>query len=243
MAQDYVSPQEALWTFNVSSRTWRQQFASGVLLEPVTACGLAVANGRAYLLSFSHEREGVMEIYKLNLDTWRWRLLPRAGVIPPPAFGEPLKVQVHTFSMALRAESPETTDCVPLHGAQNRLCCLSKLLPPLACNWEGAWTQHCLFNKLLGQLAQGYVCVWGQCAELKDDLQNQWLFHTGEHSCCGIYIFDFATLSWSKPEVTGKPLRPCSCYLATCHEDSTIMMGGNASACSSQLQLRRHLWF
>ncbi|KAL0051661.1 hypothetical protein WJX82_011605 [Trebouxia sp. C0006] len=93
MAQDYVSPQEALWTFNVSSRTWRQQFASGVLLEPVTACGLAVANGRAYLLSFSHEREGVMEIYKLNLDTWRWRLLPCAGVIPPPAFGEPLKNQ------------------------------------------------------------------------------------------------------------------------------------------------------
>ncbi|KAL0051615.1 hypothetical protein WJX82_010764 [Trebouxia sp. C0006] len=96
MAQDYVSPQEALWTFNVSSRTWRQQFAS--------------------------------------------------GVIPPPAFGEPLK--------------------------------------------------------------------------------NQWLFHTGEHSCCGIYIFDFATLSWSKPEVTGKLLRPRSCYLAICHEDSMIMMGG-----------------
>lgn len=176
-AQDYVSPQEALWTLNVSSRTWRQQFASGVLPEPVTACGLAVANGRAYLLSFLHKRQGVMEIYKLN------------------------------------------------------------------CNWEGAWTQHCLFNKLLGQPAQGYVCVWGQCPELKDDLQNQWLFHTGEHSCCGIYIFELATLSWSKPEVTGKPLRPRSCYLATCHEDSMIMMGGSASACSSQLQLRLHLWF
>ncbi len=58
MAQDYVSPQEALWTFDVSSRTWRQQFPSGVMPEPVTARGLAVANGRAYLLSFPHEREG-----------------------------------------------------------------------------------------------------------------------------------------------------------------------------------------
>ncbi|DBB14120.1 TPA: hypothetical protein ACH3X3_001072 [Trebouxia sp. C0006] len=58
MAQDYVSPQEALWTFDVSSCTWRQQFPSGVMPEPVTARGLAVANGRAYLLSFPLEREG-----------------------------------------------------------------------------------------------------------------------------------------------------------------------------------------
>ena len=136
--------------------------------------------------------------------------------------------------MAFRAESSETTDCVPLHGAYNMFCCLFKLLSPLVCKWQGAWTQHCLFNKLLGQPAPGYTCVWGQCPELKDVLQNQWLVHTGAHSCCGIYIFDFATLSWSKPEVTGKPLRPRWCHLATCHEDTLVMMGGTTSACTSK---------
>ena len=72
-------------------------------------CGLTVANGRAYLLAFPHQREGVMEVYELKLNTWRWRLLPHAGVIPPPAFGvTATKVQVHTFAMAWRAESSET---------------------------------------------------------------------------------------------------------------------------------------
>ena len=136
--------------------------------------------------------------------------------------------------MAFRAESSETTDCVPLHGAYNMFCCLFKLLSPLVCKWQGAWTQHSLFNKLLGQPAPGYTCVWGQCPELKDVLQNQWLVHTGAHSCCGIYIFDFATLSWSKPEMTGKPLRPRWCHLATCHEDTLVMMGGTPSACTSK---------
>ena len=93
--EDYVSPEEALWTFNVSSRTWQQRFPSGVLPQPILTCGLAVANGQAYLLSFSPEREEVMEVYELSLDTWRWRLLPCAGLAPPSAAGvTPVKVQV-----------------------------------------------------------------------------------------------------------------------------------------------------
>ena len=127
MGQAYVSPQEALWTFNVSSRTWRQHFPSGVLLQPALARGLALANGRAYLLSTAHDEEGPMQVHELNLDTWHWRLLPRAGIVPSSAFGvTPVKVQVHTFVMALRAESSENhrlrtsawsnTCFKPLHG-------------------------------------------------------------------------------------------------------------------------------
>ena len=133
--------------------------------------------------------------------------------------------------MAFRAESSETTDCVPLHGAYNMFCCLFKLLSPASGKVPG----HSILcsTSCSDNLLQVFTCVWGQCPELKDVLQNQWLVHTGAHSCCGIYIFDFATLSWSKPEMTGKPLRPRWCHLATCHEDTLVMMGGNTSACTS----------
>ena len=40
-----------------------------------------------------------------------------------------------------------------------------------------------------------------------------------------LYEFDFATLSWSTTELA--PLKQSAGYLATCHQDSVVIMGGH----------------
>lgn len=39
-------------------------------------------------------------------------------------------------------------------------------------------------------------------------------------------IFDFDTLSWSQDEITGDALRQRLAYVATCHDNAMVIMGG-----------------
>ncbi len=41
-----------------------------------------------------------------------------------------------------------------------------------------------------------------------------------------LYTFDFATLSWEIGEVGGEALQPRIEYMATCHQGSMVIMGG-----------------
>ena len=63
--------------------TWQPRFPSGPLPPPDMACGLAIANGCAYVL-IDHpdmllDNELQMEVYELDLATWHWRILPCQG--------------------------------------------------------------------------------------------------------------------------------------------------------------------
>ncbi len=42
-----------------------------------------------------------------------------------------------------------------------------------------------------------------------------------------LYTFDFATLAWGIGEVGGEALQPRMEYMATCHQGSMVIMGGN----------------
>ncbi len=62
-------------------------------------------------------------------------------------------------------------------------------------------------------------------------MQGQWLVYGGRpvHDQTDLYVFDFATLSWSTAEVTGKPLLANrQSYMATCHKGAMVIMGGGS---------------
>ena len=80
-----VTPQHALWTFNISTSTWQQQHPTGQLPEPHlahVATGLAVVNGKAYALINDPQQSKRLEVYELDLATWHWRRVPGVGAQP-----------------------------------------------------------------------------------------------------------------------------------------------------------------
>ena len=62
-------------------------------------------------------------------------------------------------------------------------------------------------------------------------MQGQWLVYGGFplDDQTDLFVFDFATLSWSMAEVTGKPLLANrQSYTATCHQGAMLIMGGGS---------------
>ena len=62
-------------------------------------------------------------------------------------------------------------------------------------------------------------------------MQGQWLVFGGfpvpaEDVMTKMFAFDFSTLSWSLLDLTGTPLQHRMSYLAACHDDSLILVGG-----------------
>ncbi|DBA93299.1 TPA: hypothetical protein ACH3X2_003581 [Trebouxia sp. C0005] len=81
VASDIVSPEEALWTWDINNHTWQQMHPTGDIPAPDAAFGLAVANGRAYLLVREANTRHV-GVYELDLQQWHWRKLPLEGQSP-----------------------------------------------------------------------------------------------------------------------------------------------------------------
>ena len=104
MASDIVSPEEALWTWDINNHTWQQMHPTGDIPAPDAAFGLAVANGRAYLLVREANTRHV-GVYELDLQQWHWRKLPLEG--QSPRFNQslvPVVVQVHSDSLSVLRE-------------------------------------------------------------------------------------------------------------------------------------------
>jgi len=98
---EYVEASEALWTFDTKSHRWQQQHPSGPLPAPHLAWGLALFNGRAFLLANDPTMQMGMEVYELDLQEWHWRLLPCHG--PAPSCRDrltPVVFQVQTLHEA-----------------------------------------------------------------------------------------------------------------------------------------------
>ena len=75
---------QALWSYDTQQHRWQQRRATGVLPEPRRTVGLAVANGKAYLLS-DHEIadwNNTLQVYELDLESWHGRLLPDDAQAP-----------------------------------------------------------------------------------------------------------------------------------------------------------------
>ncbi len=81
VAHDIVSPEEALWTWDINNHTWQQMHPTGDIPAPGAALGLAVANGRAYLL-VNEADVPHMGVYELDLQQWHWHKLPLKGDAP-----------------------------------------------------------------------------------------------------------------------------------------------------------------
>ena len=77
-----IGRHEALWTFDIAQSAWSQQRATGDLPEPHLVCALAIANSRAYVLANDPEGTRRLEVYELDLDSWKWRRLPAVGTQP-----------------------------------------------------------------------------------------------------------------------------------------------------------------
>ena len=95
---EYVQASEALWTYDTKSHRWQQQHPSGPSPAPHLARGLALFNGRAFLLADEPTMQMGMEVYELDVQEWRWRLLPCHG--PAPSCRDrltPVVVQVQTL--------------------------------------------------------------------------------------------------------------------------------------------------
>lgn len=64
-------------------------------------------------------------------------------------------------------------------------------------------------------------------------VQNHWLVYGGqtyEEDETTLFTFDFQTRLWSTAEVTGKPHKGRNDYLATCHDNAMVILGGTDSA-------------
>ena len=97
--QEYMDSDECLWTFDIKQRSWRQRHATGPFPEPCKTFGLAVANGRAYLLARQANWSAAWQVYELDLETWQSRLLPCDASAPPCwVRGNPAVVEVRVFS-------------------------------------------------------------------------------------------------------------------------------------------------
>ena len=59
-------------------------------------------------------------------------------------------------------------------------------------------------------------------------VQGQWVLLGGDphYDVCRLYLFVFDTLSWSKADLSGKPLQFRMSYMATCHQAALVVMGG-----------------
>ncbi len=62
-------------------------------------------------------------------------------------------------------------------------------------------------------------------------MQNQWLvfgrkYASPDQAGSGLASFDFDTLSWRQCETTGDALQRRTGYLATCHDNALLIMGG-----------------
>ena len=80
---EYLQPNESLWSFDIKQRAWQQRQATGQLPDPRRTCGLAVINGKAYLLANEENPKGHMIVFELDLQTWQCQLLPCQGIAPP----------------------------------------------------------------------------------------------------------------------------------------------------------------
>ena len=80
---EHVHATEALWTLAINTNTWQQRHPSGTLPAPSLAIGLAVFNGRAYVLANQARMAGCMKVYELDLEALQWRFLPCKGQAPP----------------------------------------------------------------------------------------------------------------------------------------------------------------
>ena len=81
MTREVVSPEEALWTWDINNHTWQQMQPTGDIPAPEAALGLALANGRAYLL-VNEADTSHMGVYELDLQQWHWRKVPSEGHAP-----------------------------------------------------------------------------------------------------------------------------------------------------------------
>ncbi len=71
-------------------------------------------------------------------------------------------------------------------------------------------------------------------------MQNKWLVFDGEYAPpnqagSGLASFDFDTLSWRQCETTGDALQCRTGYLATCHDNALLIMGGKPLLVSCSL--------
>lgn len=62
-------------------------------------------------------------------------------------------------------------------------------------------------------------------------MQNKWLVFDYGHASpnqagSGLASFDFDLLSWSQCETTGDALQHRTGYVATCHDNALLIMGG-----------------
>ncbi len=67
--------EEALWTFDIPTHTWRHHEASGDLPGPHLAIAMTVFKDQVYLLCNAPEDTDPAELYVLDLDTFTWRVL------------------------------------------------------------------------------------------------------------------------------------------------------------------------
>ena len=73
-----MRPSEALWTCDITQRTWQQQHPTGDLPPLHEARSLTVMNGRGYLLVTRDLHDTGLEIYELDLQKWHWQLLKKS---------------------------------------------------------------------------------------------------------------------------------------------------------------------
>lgn len=74
-------------------------------------------------------------------------------------------------------------------------------------------------------------CLQIACMRILTAMQGQWLVFGGfpvpaEDEMTKMFAFDFSTLSWSLLKLTGTPLQHRMSYLAACHDDSLVVVGG-----------------
>ncbi len=75
----YVQSEEALWTFDIPTRTWRHHEAFGDLLGPHLAIAMTVFKDQVFLLCNAPEDTDLAELYVLDPATLTWRLLRPHG--------------------------------------------------------------------------------------------------------------------------------------------------------------------
>ncbi len=112
----YMHSEEALWTFNIPTRTWRHREAFGDLPGPHLAIAMTDFKGQIFLLCNAPEDTDPAELYVLDLDTFTWRVLrPRAA---PECFllkASAVRVQVQLilyFATLVHGQTLEFAMCI-----------------------------------------------------------------------------------------------------------------------------------
>lgn len=228
--------EEALWTFDIPTRTWRHREAFGDLLGPHLAIAMTVSKDQVFLLCNSPEDTDPAELYVLDLDTFTWPVLRPHGA--PECFlanSSAVRVQVQLILSLPHLYMDRhlkllSASSAAVHSGQY-IVPYNELLGhlPISCS---EYKVHCCLPLAT---AKATCCCM---------LQDQWVIYEGtklpSNLCSNdLHVLDLNTLTWSKPEVAGTPLKHRQLHMATCYNDMMIVMGGenhsNPLCCSLTL--------